>query len=188
MPFDFDRAVRWAKPDHWRPLTYRPDEALPFLGSTAEPGAALLLDTSVYIDQMQGRAPQVVGELVYLRAVNHSSVAIVELMHPVGRLDPSHPDTPAAVAAILSAIRAMPPHRVFEPDVDILGRAAILAGVLARLQGYSADDRLRALHDCVIFVQALKLGFTVLTRNSKDYDLLLQMVPAGRALLYRRAA
>ncbi len=40
--------------------------------------------------------------------------------------------------------------------------------------------------DCVLFVQALKLGFTVLTANIGDFDLLLQLIPGGRALFYRR--
>ena len=80
----------------------------------------------------------------------------------------------------------MPPHRVFAPDVDILGRAALLSGMLCRLQGHAADRRLRALQDCVLFLQAQKLGFTVLTANISDFDLLLQMLPTGRALFYRR--
>jgi hypothetical protein len=36
-------------------------------------------------------------------------------------------------------------------------------------------------------LQALKNGLTVLTRDVRDYDLLLQLVPSGRALFYRRA-
>ena len=41
----------------------------------------------------------------------------------------------------------------------------------------------------VIYVttEAQKLGFTVLTANVADFDVLLQLVPAGRALFYRRA-
>jgi hypothetical protein len=42
-----------------------------------------LLDTCVYIDQMQDRSPQALDELVALRQVNHSTVAIQELMHTV---------------------------------------------------------------------------------------------------------
>jgi hypothetical protein len=30
------------------------------------------------------------------------------------------------------------------------------------------------------------LGFTVLTANIVDFDILLQLLPAGRVLLYRR--
>jgi hypothetical protein len=80
----------------------------------------------------------------------------------------------------------MPPHRVFAPEPDVLGRAALLSGILCGLQGYSADHRLRALQDCVLFLQAQKLGFTALTANLSDFDYLLQLIPAGRVLFYRR--
>jgi len=80
---------------------------------------------------------------------------------------------------------AMPDHRVFTPDTDILGRAALLAGMLCRLQGYSRDARLKALQDCTLFLQAHKLGLTVLTRNIAEFDCLMQLVPGGRVLLYR---
>jgi predicted nucleic acid-binding protein len=183
---DFDKVIRWAGPERWRTLARRTDADLPFVGDKAETGNALLLDTTVYIDRMQGSAPDVIQGLVDVRTVNHSTIAVVELMHTVGRLDPAHRETTNVVTQVRKVIQGMPGHRLFEPDTEILARAAVLAGILARTQGYASDDRLRALHDCVLFLQALKLGFTVLTRNIKDYDFLLQMVPNGRALLYRK--
>jgi predicted nucleic acid-binding protein len=182
--FDFDAAVRWAKLDRRGTLARRPDRVLPFL-ATAEPGAALLLDTCVYIDQLQGQAPKAVNDLVQLRLSNHSTVAVAELLHPVGRLDPNHPSTRKAIAQIRETVLSMPEHRVLEPGMEVTGRAALLSGVLCRLQGYRADDRLRSLHDCIIFLQALANGLTVLTRNVRDFDILMQMVPAGRVLFYR---
>jgi phage I-like protein len=44
---------------------------------------------------------------------------------------------------------------------------------------------LKALQDCVLFLQAQKLGFAVLTANVAEFDLLLQLVPTGRVLFYR---
>jgi hypothetical protein len=38
----------------------------------------------------------------------------------------------------------------------------------------------------VLLLQALKLSFTVLTRNIKVYDFLLKMVLDRRALFYRQ--
>jgi hypothetical protein len=38
----------------------------------------------------------------------------------------------------------------------------------------------------VLFLQARKLGLVVLTANVSDYDMLLQLIPAARALFYRR--
>ncbi|MBV9510671.1 MAG: hypothetical protein JO303_10365, partial [Caulobacteraceae bacterium] len=89
------------------------------------------------------------------------------------------------VDAICGQIDAMPEHRIFTPDAEVLGRAAILAGILSRLQGYARDAKLKALQDCVLFLQAQKLGFVVLTANVAEFDLLLQVVPTGRVLFYR---
>jgi hypothetical protein len=184
--FDFDAAVRWARFDPGRTLSRREKRELPFLDASPAAGQGLLLDTCVYIDQMQDRSPMELDRLIALRQVNHSTVAIQELMHTVGALQPSDPRTAGAVAEIGKQIRAMPPHRVFAPDTEVLGRAALLSGILCRLQGYQKDGRLRALQDCVLFLQALKLGLVVLTANLGDYDILLQLVPAGRALFYHR--
>ncbi len=185
--FDFDAARRWARFDPRKTLARRPDEALPFTSPALIGGQPLLLDTCVYIDQLQDRSPEIVDHLIEARQVNHSMVAIQELMHTVGVLDPADARTAAAIGLIGGVIRAMPAHRVFAPEPDVLGRAALLAGVLCRLQGFSVDARMRALQDCVLFLQAQKLGFTLLTANLGDYDILLQLMPAGRVLFYRRA-
>ncbi|MFD1103547.1 type II toxin-antitoxin system VapC family toxin [Sphingobium olei] len=183
--FDVSAAMRWARFDPRRTLARRPDDILPFAERDELGGQALLLDTCVYIDQMQGRAPTLVEQLVDGRQVNHSTVAIQELMHTIGVLDPGDPRTAGVVKVIRAQIEAMPDHRVFTTDAEVLGRAALLGGVLSRIQGYARDARLKALHDCVLFLQAQKLGFTVLTANIADFDYLLQLVPTGRVLLYR---
>jgi hypothetical protein len=79
----------------------------------------------------------------------------------------------------------MPDHRVFVPDAEVLGRAALLAGILSRVQGYALDVRLKALKDCILFLQAQKLGCTVLTAKLADFDYLLQLLPTGRVQFYR---
>lgn len=167
------------------PISRRAEAELPFF-RTAESGPELLLDTCVYVDRLQGKLPFLVEELLDTRTASHSTVGIVELMHAVGRLEPHDPRTRAAVAAIRAAVKLMPAHRLFEPDADTLGRAAILAGILSRTQGYRKDDRFRALNDCTLFLQAVKFGLVVLTRNVRDFDLLMQIVPTGRVLFYRQ--
>jgi hypothetical protein len=183
--FDFAAARRWARFDPRKTLARRPDEELPFVDQDIIGGQALVLDTCVYIDQMQGRSPDILDDLIAVRVVNHSTIAIQELMHTVGVLDPSDARTPGVIGAIGRLIEAMPAHRTFAPDPDVLGKAALLSGMVCRLQSYGADHKLRALHDCVLFLQAQKLGFTVLTANIADFDILLQLIPTGRALLYR---
>jgi predicted nucleic acid-binding protein len=184
--FDFDAARRWARFDQQKTLARRGDEELPFVKASLIGGQGLLLDTCVYIDQMQDRSPRALDDLIAQRQVNHSTVAIQELMHTVGMLSPSDPRTAGAITEIGRQIKAMPPHRIFAPDVEALGRAALLSGILCRLQGYEKDGKLRALQDCVLFLQAQKLGLVVLTANVGDYDVLLQLIPTGRALFYRR--
>ena len=184
--FDFNAALRWARFDPQRPLARRSDEELPFVNAGQTAGQGLLLDTCVYIDQMQDRSPRLLDELMAQRQVNHSTVAIQELMHTVGVLNPSDARSAGVVLEIGRQIKAMPAHRIFAPDAEVLGRAALLSGALCRLQRYEKDGKLRALQDCVLFLQAQKLGLTVLTANVADYDVLLQLISTGRALFYRQ--
>src|SRR5262249_5240289 len=107
-------------------------------------------------------------------------------MHTVGVLSPADKRTPAAISQIRKQILSMPAHRVFSPDSDTLGKAGLLSGVLCRLRGYAGDHKLRALNDCVLFLQAQKLGLVMLTANVRDYDILLQLLPKGRVLFYRQ--
>jgi hypothetical protein len=183
--FDFDAARRWARFDPQKTLARRSDDELPFVKASLTGGQGLLLDTCVYIDQLQDRSPQILGDLIAQRQINHSTVAIQELMHTVGVLNPSHQRSAGVIAEIGKQIKAMPPHRIFAPDIELLGRAALLSGILCRLQGYERDGKLRALQDCVLFLQAQRLGFVVLTANVSDYDILLQLIPTGRVLFYR---
>ena len=162
----------------------RPDEQLPFFMDEQAGGPALLLDTCVYIDRLQGRAPKVLDDLIATRQTHHSTVAIQELMHTVGVL-PDDRRTATAISAIGRLINAMRPHRVFSPDADVLGRAAFLSGVLCRVQGSSKDTRLRSLQDCTLYLQAQKLGLTILTANVGDFDALMQMTNTHGVLFYR---
>lgn len=126
-----------------------------------------------------------VQQLIDMRHVYHPAVAIQELMHTIGVLDPGHAATAGVISAIEKLIQSMPAHRIRVPDVDTLGRAAVLSGVLCRLRGYRNDQGRKALQDCVLFLQAYRDGLTVVTRNVADFDYLLQLLPAGRVLMYR---
>lgn len=183
--FDFDAALRWARFDPGKTLARRPEDSLPFLSNGGSVQGELLLDTCVYIDSIQAKETPAVQALLKDRFSNHSTIALQEMMHVVGRLDPRHPGTANIRKQIEKAIKRMPEHRVLAPDADVLGRAGLLAGMICRLQGYQKDQRQRALHDCVLYLQAMKLGLTVLTANIIDFDVLQQLLPAGRVLFYR---
>jgi hypothetical protein len=184
--FDFDSALRWARFAQASTLARRSDADLPFVHEDRLSGQGLLLDTCVYIDQLQNRSPRILDDLIAQRQVNHSTIAIQELMHTVGVLAPGDARSAGVIAQIRKQIRAMPPHRVFTPDPDSLGKAALLSGILCRLQSYAHDRKLLVLHDCGLFLQAQKLGLVVLTANIGDHDILLQLIPKGRVLFYRR--
>ena len=68
-----------------------------------------------------------------------------------------------------------------------MAEAGIVTGMIARLTGLPKVDRQPMLNDATIVMQALESGFTVLTGNVSDMDLIDQLVPAGRILFYRRA-
>jgi predicted nucleic acid-binding protein len=185
MPdFNFKSAAQLAQPV--ATLSRRADSQLPFLTAAKLAGPGIVLDTCVYIDQLQGRLDPVVEKLIENRHTHHSSVAIQELMHSVGALNPDHAGTMGVIIAIEKLIQSMPAHRIVVPDINTLGSAAVLSGVLCRIQGYQNDQRQKALQDCVLFLQAQKDGLTLVTRNIKDFDYLLQLRPEGRVLMYRQ--
>lgn len=168
------------------PLKRREDSELSFVDETAFTGGGLLLDTSVYIDVLQRRAPPEVKRLLGARQNNHSAVALAELLHPFGRLDPSHKDTGHTLASIAQTIAKIRPSRLSAPSARVLAEAGIITGVIARVNGLPKTDRQPMLNDATLFFQALENGFTLLSGNVADMDLIGQLVPSGRMLLYRR--
>lgn len=188
MAFDLAATLRRLKPERrTAPLVRRADSELPFVSNPVISGPALLLDTTVYIDVLQGRAPQAVKDLLLAREVNHSSVALAELVHLFGRLDPAHKDTASVLAPIAAVIAEIRPHRLTAPSIQALAEAGIVTGMIARLTGLPKVDRQPMLNDATIFLQAMESGFTVLTGNVSDMDLIAQLVLAGRVVFYRRA-
>jgi hypothetical protein len=59
------------------------------------------------------------------------------------------------------------------PDIEVVGRAALLPEILCCPQGYEKDGKLRALQDCALFLQVQTLGLVVLTANVSACDILL---------------
>lgn len=180
---ELSRILRRIKPERRRPpLTRRPDEALAFAPpERAPPG--LLLDATVYIDQLQGRFPATLDGLLRACPLWHSAVALAELSTPLGRLDPAHPGTRSASRQIRATLARVPEHRLLTPDLPVWCEAAIVSGMIARLRREATSQRL--LNDALIFFAARRNGSTVLTRNITDFDVLDQLVPDGRVLFYR---
>ena len=188
MGFELGAALRWLKPQRKRrPLSRRPDGKLEWVDQVPTTGSPVLLDTTVYIDTLQGRSPVDLDSLICLRTCNHSSVCLSELTHLFGRLNPADRRTAGALEVMAQTIRDIPAHRMNSPDAEVWGTGGILAGILFRLGQYAPGAERKCLNDALVYLQARKLGWPVVTGNVKDFDFLNQLVPDGRILLYRKS-
>jgi predicted nucleic acid-binding protein len=188
LSFDLERVLRRLKPFKYKAnLSRRSLDALPIIDTHLGPGPELLLDTTVYIDGLQEDPPSALIELLTLRICNHSAVCLAELTHAFGRLDPTHPGTQRALNGISRAIKAIPAHRLHEPSLPTWGTAGILAGLAFRLGGFQRGTERKLLNDALVFLHAMENGFVVLSANVRDFDILNQLLPEGRILLYQTA-
>jgi len=186
LSFDLARSMRKFKPERrTAALTRRPEKVLPFVSENMAGGAELLLDTCVYIDDLQNRTPPAVDNLLATRLSNHSGIALAELLHLFGRLDPRDTRTEAALGKIRAVISILPRHRLKRPSVNALGEAGILAGLVARLASVEQGREYALLNDATLYLQAVEQGQTLLTRNVREFDWFDQLVPSGRVLFYR---
>ena len=187
MIFDLSRSLRRLKPERRRVrLRRRPDAALPFLSEKVSLGPELLLDTCVYIDALEDRIPESVVRLLASRLFNHSGVALSELTHPFGRLDPRDSRTEIVLDRIATAISRIPEHRLSAPSIGVMGEAGILAGLVARLSDIDTAREQALLNDAMLYLQAVENGHMVLTRNIQEFDYFDQLLPCNRILFYSR--
>jgi len=182
---DLGLALRRLKPHkHLDRLAARRRDTLPFVDLSRPPAKNLLLDSTVYIDELQGRLPGDVETLLSAATLWHSPVTAAELAVAAGHLDPRDARTRSAIETIASSLARRPSHRTLSPDSQTWIEAALAAGILARLQHYGPADRSRALNDALLLFTAQKHGCTLLTRNLADFDLLMQLAPGARVLFY----
>ncbi len=77
--------------------------------------------------------------------------------------------------------------RIIAPSYEVWLEAAMLAGILARTQAMPKQARRKFLNDILLFLQAVDTGSVMVSRNSRDLDLLLQLRPGARVLLYDKS-
>jgi predicted nucleic acid-binding protein len=186
LAFDLDRSLRRLRPQARRHLPDGDRSQAVFADAAAAAGPPLLLDTTVYIDTLQGRAPADVDRLLRCRVVQHSAVCLAELTHVFGRLDPAHRSTRPALAAVADALRAIPPHRLAAPGPRVWGEAGILAGLAFRLGGYQRGQERALLNDALVLLQARKQGCALLTANIADHDRLRRLAHGSLVVFYQR--
>lgn len=188
LVFDLGTTLRRLKPEkRTRPLVRRADDALPFVDQQQNAGPPLLLDTTVYVDVLLGRSPASLDAMLRVRQINHSSVALSELTHLFGRLDPANPQTKSILSQIKGTIDDIPQHRLSAPSVQAMASAGVVAGVVARLRGLTKSEHQLFLNDACMFFQAIESGSILVSRNIVDIDFIDQIVPGGRVLLYRQS-
>jgi predicted nucleic acid-binding protein len=55
----------------------------------------------------------------------------------------------------------------------------VIAGTLARTQGFQSHQRKECLNDALIYLTAAKRGLPVLTANRSEFDMIQQIAPGG---------
>jgi predicted nucleic acid-binding protein len=186
LSIDLGNALRKRKPaKHTSQL--RPRARARLVDWTTLMGAGpsvLLLDTNVYISRAAGRLPATLRELIDQSLLFHCSVVLAELAVGVANADPSRPGWPALRDHYVALFAAIPASRLVTPDAQTWTDASVIAGTLARTQGFQTHQRKECLNDVLIFLTAAKAGVTVLTANRDEFDLIQQLAPTGRFVHY----
>lgn len=145
----------------------------------------MLFDSMVYTDLEQGKVPALLKEALRRATVFHSSVARAEIALNIAILDLNHAGTAAVREELEEILSHMREERIFAPSGRAWVEAGLMAGILARTQKYQASDRRRLLNDALLLMTAREHGLTLVSRNVGDMDLLGQLRPDAKLLLYR---
>jgi hypothetical protein len=121
------------------------------------------------------------------RTILHGAPALFELAVTIGTLEPADRRTQAALNPIVEMLTRISPARIIAPSYEVWLEAAVTAGILARTQSIPKQDRRKFLNDALLFLQAADTGSVMVSRNSRDLDLLLQLKPQARVLLYEKS-
>jgi len=169
-----------------RSLAYRPRDELPFDVGAAPAHPVLMLDATVYIDAQKAGLPLALAARIAGAEIRHSAVALGEIAADIGLLHPSRPGTAAILEVLSQTLGRTDPDATHSPSSDAWLEASLMAGILARTQGLPKPDRRKLLNDALIFLSAAEAGATLVSRNVRDMDLLLQLKPQVQVLLYDR--
>ena len=144
----------------------------------------LLLDTTVYIHRAAGRLAAPLRDVIDRALLFHCSVALAELATGVANSDPAQPRWRAVCHHYTGLFASVPATRLLTPDAQIWMDAGLIAGTLARTQGFQPHQRKECLNEALILLTAAKAGLPVLTANWGEFDLLQQLAPEARSIHY----
>ena len=181
---DLPGILRRRKPERrLKPLAKRPLARLAAAGDLADSGrTALVPDTNVYIKSAAGLLPPVVAALLDRARLFHCTVCLGELAMGVANADPAHPQWLATRDHYSGLFASIPATRLLTPDAEVWADAGVIAGTLARSQGFQKHQRKECLNDALILLTAAKAGLPVLTANRDEFDLIQQLAPDGSFL------
>jgi predicted nucleic acid-binding protein len=181
LSIDLKGALRRRKPaKRTSQLAPRPREALVDIGALSSLPLFLLLDTNVYINRAAGRLDAAVRDAVDQALLFHCSVTLAELAVGVANADPMRPGWSALQGHYAELFASIPASRLLTPDAQVWTDAGVIAGTLARTQGFQPHQRKECLNDALIFLTAAKAGLPVLTANRVEFDLIQQLAPEGQ--------
>ncbi len=146
--------------------------------------AILMLDTTVYIDAQMAKLPQALSARIATAEIVHSAVALGEIAVNLVLLYPAHVGTTVLRKVLGETLAQADPKRTVSPSTEAWLEASVLTGILARTQNFQKGDRRKLLNDALIFLSADEADAVLVSRNVKDMDLLLQLRPNVRVLLY----
>lgn len=182
MNIDLREALRRRKPERRQTqLTPRSRGDLIDAADLALSGRVQLVpDTNVYIMSAAGTLPPDAQMLVERALLFHCSVCLGELATGVANADPSLAGWSAVCDHYAELFDSITSTRLLNPDPQIWAEAGILAGALARVQGFQRHQRKECMNDALIYLTAAKAGLPVLTANRDEFDLIQQLAPEGK--------
>ncbi len=136
-------------------------------------------DTNIYILDAAGALPLTATAMIDQGMMFHCVVCLAELSAGVGKYPPRASDWKATADHYAELFAAIPSNRLLVPDPQVWADAGMVAGIVARIQGFQKQQLKELLNDAVIYLCAAKQGFPVLTENKADFDLLQQIAPGG---------
>ena len=110
----------------------------------------------------------------------HCTVCVAELTTGVANAEPSHKTWEKLRNHYAALFATFPAGRLLTPDPDVWAEAGLIAGTLARTQGFQRHQRKECLNDALIFLSAAKAGLPLLTANRTEFDLIQQLAPHDR--------
>jgi hypothetical protein len=182
LSVDLRGAVRRLKPEkHRHRITPRPLAALVAVAEITGRGRpALVPDTNVYILSAAGRLPAPAALLLDRALLFHCAVCLAELAVGVANANPALPSWSGVRDHYASLFDSVPDNRVLTPDGQVWTEAGLVAGTLARIQGFQPWQRKECLNVAAIYLTAARAGLPVLTDNRVEFDLIQQVAPEGR--------